>query len=224
MGCWVYDVGGKGSAVVTSRSQLVKLVAILLCGAGSSGYAATVNFETVPRGTTYGKKFGNGLGETVLTQDGIAMSLVEFRLDDFVGFNEAEVGGSFDSWFKTAPLQLNNIGVEFDFAKIGFDVTQLTVEYIQFGGDSTFSVNGSSLMELVSSGNTSWRIGADARAYTNNGTLTIQGQIDSFQIAGQELAIDNIVAVPEPATAWLLALSSGWLLRRRRHRKSNEHR
>ncbi len=198
-----------------TRSLVLKLLAILLCASGSTGYSATVDFESIALGTNYGKKFGHSLGETVLVQNGISMSLSEYYLDDYVGFNQAQVGGSFDSWFKTTPLELDNIGVTFDFTNVGFDVTQVTLEFIQFGGDSSFSVNGSSLLKLLPTGKDSWKIGSDVRAFASSGMLTLKGQIDYFQIGGQELVIDNIIAVPEPATAWLVALSAGWLLRRR---------
>ena len=45
--------------------------------------------------------------------------------------------------------------------------------------------------------------------------VTLTGNIDSFRIGGQELYIDNITAIPEPATLLLLGAGGVWLMRRR---------
>ena len=46
--------------------------------------------------------------------------------------------------------------------------------------------------------------------------ITLTGVVNRFQIGGQELAIDTIVAVPEPATLGLLGLGAATLMLRRR--------
>lgn len=204
--------------MMTTRCLIAVFVWALAVGSGSTGRAATVDFETTPPGTAYGREFGHHLGETVLVQDGIAMSLAEYFLQTFVGFNKAEVGGKYDNWFATTPLELNNIGVVFDFADVGYSVNEVSLEFLQFGGSSNFSVNGYAYVKLPTTGAGSWDLAPGVQGHLSGDVLTMQGPINYFQIGGQELALDNVVAIPEPAVAVLLGLSCGWLLRRRHNR------
>jgi hypothetical protein len=48
------------------------------------------------------------------------------------------------------------------------------------------------------------------------------GNIQSFTIGGQQLYIDNITTVPEPATIMLLGLGSLGLLRNRKNKTCSE--
>ena len=85
-----------------ARVIVASLGTVMVCAAGSSGRAATMDFETVPR-TLFGAAYGDAPGDVVLTQDGIAMSVEEFLLDPFIGFIEGEVGGSYSDFFPTTP-------------------------------------------------------------------------------------------------------------------------
>ena len=198
---------------------LVTGLAVTLTGfAGSVGFAATVDFESVPQGTVYGGAFGHTPGDVVLTQEGIEMSVEKFFLGTFVGFVKAEVGGVYSDFFPTAPLGIDNISVSFDLSDVGFDVTQVTLDYQEFGGADNFAVNGHTLYQLNVLTDIPTGVAPGVTASAGAGVITLTGDIDCFRIGGQELAIDNIVAVPEPTGVLLLGLAGALAFRRRSRR------
>jgi hypothetical protein len=184
-----------------------------------AGAPAVVDFETVPVGTQYGAAAGNFPGQVVLTQNGINMSVENFHLGGFTGFNLAEVGGAYDAFFPTTPLELNNISARFDFAGVGFDVNEVRLDYQEFGGSDNFSVNAGTLFELEALTNIPVNVAPGVTASVLSGEIRLLGNVDSFLIGGQELAIDNIRAIPEPGTALLLLLLSLGSSRRRGTRR-----
>jgi hypothetical protein len=209
---------GKEKGSMTRRHIVASLATVIFCSMSPIGHAATLDFESVPPGTAYGTHYGNLPGETVLSQDGIDMYLEHFMLDSFIGFNRAEVGGRYDDWFSTTPLELDNISVGFDFSGVGFDVTRVTLEFQEFGGSNSFAVNGSTSLALPS-GKNRLEIAPDVFAYAEDGFLVLAGRVDRFEVGGQELSIDNLIALPEPTAAVLVGLGAAWFLRRRRSRQ-----
>lgn len=191
------------------------LTMLTMWAVAAESLAQTVDFESVAPGTTFGQGYGNTPGEIVLTQEGIAMSVEEFFLGTFVGFVRAEVGGRYDDYFPTTPLELDNIGVRFDFADVGFDVNFVTLEYQEFGGGNNFAVNDEVLFQVSPLTDLPTNVAPGVTASVDAGVITLVGDIDSFQIGGQELGIDNVTAVPEPASILLLALGGVALLHRR---------
>lgn len=192
------------------------------CACGSSAHAQTVDFETVPAGTQWGQDFGNWPGEVVPTQNAIDMSVEEFFLGTFIGFNVAEVGNIYSPFLPTTHLALDNISVRFDFANLGFDVTEVTLDYREFGGADNFAVNDDTIFELAVMTDLPINIAPGVTASVTSDLITLTGDIDSFQIGGQELGIDNITAIPEPTTVALLGLG-GTLLVGRRIRRRDTH-
>lgn len=175
---------------------------------------ALVDFEAIPLGTVFGTGVGNLPGEVVLTQNGIVMSLDVLLVGSFVGFHEATVGGSYIASFDSTPLELNNISAIFDFSNVGFGVARLSLEIQHFGGTSNLSVNGASLLDLLLIDEVPQIVAPGVSGFIVDDLLTLDGPIDTFRIGGQELAIDNILAVPEPTTALLALLTLGWAVRR----------
>lgn len=191
------------------------LTMLTMWAVAADSLAQTVDFESVAPGTTFGQAYGNTPGEIVLTQEGIAMSVEEFFLNTFVGFVRAEVGGRYDDYFPTTPLELDNIGVRFDFADVGFDVNLVTLEFQEFGGGNNFAVNDEILFQVSPLTALPSDVAAGVTASVDAGVITLMGAIDSFQIGGQELGIDNVTAVPEPASILLFAFGGVALLHRR---------
>ncbi len=176
--------------------------------AGPLSLAATMDFESVPVDQrVFGSLADNVFHQEVLVQDRITMSVEPFFSgDDFEAFFRAEVGRG-QEFFPTTPLGLRDIGVRFGFADVGFEVNRVTLEFLEFGGVTNFSVNDSPIRQLATLSELPLHVtaGVDATVETEDvggavdlGLITLTGAIDSIQIGGAELVIDNIVAVPEP--------------------------
>jgi len=206
-----------------TASTLALAICIGLCLITSAG-AAQIDFETVPVGTIYGAPANNSPSDVVLSQDGIDMSVEQFRLGTFVEFFRAEIGGAYGGFFPTTPVGLNNISLQFDFADVGFDVNLVTVDYLEFGGMLNFSVNGLPPFELASLDDIPTNVGSGITASVAGNVITLSGDIDSFLVGGQEVALDNIIAVPEPATVLLLGGAGAIMIAWRGRRRLRGHR
>lgn len=176
--------------------------------AGSVPPSAMVTFEGFADGTVFGPEAGHVPGDAVLSQNGIIMRVQNFHFQDFVGFYRAEIGGLFEPYFPSTPLETNNINVEFDFSGLPFSVQRVTFEYLDFGGISNLSVNGGTLYELASLSDLPSSIAPGIEASVQPGLVTLLGPIASLQVGGQELGIDNVIAVPEPGMI-ILGLLAG---------------
>lgn len=195
-------------------------VAAIVLSLGSTSLAAVMDFDSLELGTVFGSTalpVPHTPGEVVFSQDGIDMSVENFFYDGLSGCVEAEVGGRFN--VPNKPLELNNISVRFDFTKLGIDVNLVTIEFTEFGPQNNLAANDSAVHELFSLTEIDGGIvslSPRVTAAVDNGLLTLTGDLDSILIGGQELVIDNITAVPEPATLALLSLAGGMALLRRR--------
>lgn len=197
---------------------LAGLVGAVAANSSAVAQPAIMDFEepAVSPGTMYGMADPSNVDVVVLSQDGIDMAMEFFLVPpSLVNFNYALVGGQHAHFFPSTPLELNNISAQFDLSGVGFSVTQVTLDYMEFGGINNFSVNGSfhapaditDIPAMPAPGVTAV-VGPD--------TITLTGPVHSFTIGGQELSIDNVVVVPEPATSCLLLLGAATLYRRRR--------
>jgi hypothetical protein len=184
-----------------------------VCGISPICLAATMEFESVPVGTKYGADFGNVPGQVVLTENGIKMSVEQFVLRQFTGFYQAEVTGPANDH----ELALDNINVLFDLTALPFNVSSLTLQYNELGGEDNFAVNGGSILQpLAQLTNIPINVAPGVTALVDGGRITLTGDIDRVLIGGQELSIDTVVAVPEPTSLILLGASGALVLRRLR--------
>lgn len=194
----------------------------LMCSSVAVAQPAVVDFDdpgALLFSSPYGQAFGSSPGQVVISQDGIDMSVEEFFLNTFVGFVRAEVDGPLGDSFPTQPLELDNISARFDFSGVGFAVNQVTLEYEKLGGNENFAVNDGSILQLNDLADLPANIAPGVSASVQNGLITLTGPITSFLIGGQELAIDNVTAVPEPCTLVLLGGAGAALLVRRSRRR-----
>jgi len=184
----------------------------------SVALATTMDFQSVAVGTKYGEApLPNFPGQVVLTepaQNGIDMSVEQFFFQQFTGFFQAEVVGPSNDH----QLAIDNISVLFDLTNVGFNVTSLTLEYLELGGNDNFAVNGGSIRQLAELTDIPANVAPGVTALVDGGLITLTGKIDSVLIGGQELTIDTIVAVPEPTSLILLAVGGVLALRRLRER------
>ena len=187
--------------------------AAAVCGISPICLAATMEFESVPVGTKYGAGFGNVPGQVVITENGIKMSVEQFFLRQFTGFFQAEVTGPANDH----ELALNNISVLFDLTALPFNVTSLTLQYNELGGEDNFAVNGGSILQpLAHLTDIPVNVAPGVTALVDGGRITLTGDIDRVLIGGQELSVDTVVAVPEPTSLLLLGTGGALLLRRLR--------
>ena len=202
------------------------LVLALLAVTTAESYGQVVfDFEepSVSLGTVFGAVADPPQlpGALALEQDGFRMTVEHFvpRADIQI-FAEAIVGGAHDAFFESTPLQLNNINVRFDVTHAGFDVDLLSLEFVEFSGVANLIVNGEnrfivdSLIQIPESVADGVSLSVETELGTALSVLTLTGRIDTFEIGGQEMSIDNVSFVPEPASL-LLLLAGAALVRRR---------
>ena len=186
------------------------------------GFCATLDFETVSLGTVYGDTLltPDTPGEVVLTQDDITMSVESFFFDPSqADFYVAEIVAVQTDTGSGQALSLDNIGVLFDFSALGFDVDRVTLDLRDLGGTSNVAVNGSALHILDPLSDLPADVAPGVTALLADDRLTLVGETTallSVQIGGQEIIIDNIRAVPEPAVGALMTWGMIWLFGRRR--------
>ncbi|MBI4717992.1 MAG: PEP-CTERM sorting domain-containing protein [Planctomycetes bacterium] len=176
--------------------------------------AATMDFSTVPAGTLYGLGQNNP-GDVVLVENGIELAVDRFFLIEGPAFYRATVGGLYADLFPTNALELETVNAVFDFGGLPFPTNLVTFEFKEFSGFSNFQVNGGSLHQLPTLTAIPSAVAPGVSAAVSGGVVTLTGPIDTIRVGGQEVALDNITAVPEPATLVLLA-AAGYSMRRLR--------
>ena len=207
---------------MTDRPRVVWSSWAVVYGFTSAGFAASITFDSgaVNPPDRFGAAFGTMPGDVVLSEEGIDMSVEEFFLRSFVGFSKAEVVPPSAGLFTTNALSLDNISAQFDFSHLSFDVTQVTIEFRELGGENNFGVNRLVLLTPVTDiTDLGGEIAPDITVSVTGQTIMLLAQnqavIDAVLIGGQELVIDNIVAVPEPGSVALVGLAGLLLLGRR---------
>ena len=201
--------------MVSHRFCATCLAFVAVAWANGARAASVVDFDTVAPGTLYGVLGDHSPGDLVLSQGGIDMFVENFLFESTPLFVQAEVGGRFGEYFPTVPLSLDNISVRFDFGNAGFDVDEVTFAFQEFGGTSNFAVNGGPIIDLPQLALLPSDIAPGVIASVDGGVITLTGDITEFLIGGQELAIDDIAALPEPTTIILLTLAAMFAQRRR---------
>lgn len=194
-----------------------RVIVAALCWLPPNGMAATMDFQSADLGTRYGGDFNNVPGQVVLTEpalNGIDMSVEQFYFQQFTGFFQAEVVGPSNDH----QLAIDNISVLFDLSNVGFNVTSLTLEYLELGGNDNFAVNGGPILQLAELTDIPPNVAPGVTALVDGGLITLTGKIDSVLIGGQELTIDTIVAVPEPTS--LVLFGAGGVLALQRLRRT----
>lgn len=177
--------------------------------------AAQVSFETLVTGQTFGGG-SHSPGQLLFTEDGINVTGQTYQTGVFSDFNVATIRAPGTDLFATKHVFFDNINFGFDLSGVG-PINSVMIEYHEFGGVNNFSVNGNSILELPAMTSMPMNVAPGVMAMVDEDSIHLTGSITSFLIGGQELAIDNVVAVPEPAClALLVAGTAVGFFRRRR--------
>jgi hypothetical protein len=194
---------------------------VACCWVATSTHAVVVDFDEFNLGDSWGGRWGDSPGHLINPGNPIPVTVEEFFINQFVGFNDATVGGRYVGLVDTTkPLDLNNISARFELSDLPFAVTSVTIDYWYFGGANNLAVNDETIHSVYWLTDLPTTVAAGVTATVTDETITLEGPIDSFQIGGQELNVDNIVVVPEPASLAILAVGAAALVYRRRRRSS----
>jgi hypothetical protein len=155
-------------------------------------------------GTAFGAATGHAPGTVVHTENGIAMSLVEF--EDGAGglnFGDAKSDGTVVPDGAWQSLRLNVVSAAFDFTGLPFLPNRVTVAFLDRGGIENLSANGDKPIvddlettTASASGGAMIRIMTTHQPSENWGIAELTGPVKQMQVGGQEFWIDHICAEP----------------------------
>ncbi len=157
-----------------------------------------MTFETPTLGTDYGATAGQSPGDLALVENGIQMTVENFRRPDgSVTFNFARVEASIPAFGVDAQyLGVNNVNLEFDFTGLGFTPSLVTFLFRDQGGFENLSINGDPTPVYV---------GELTAAPTPLGGITfaaappaatLTGNVANLRVGGQEFSLDQVCARP----------------------------
>ena len=109
------------------------------------------------------------------------------------------------------------MNMKFDFTGVPFDVTGVTLDYVDLGGTENFDINSLGRQEVVLSSRRMPIAGFNVSVTENpapggvQGTLKVEAmpgnRIETLLIGGQEFGIDNVVKIPEPSSMTLAMIA-----------------
>ena len=176
-------------------------VALLTAALAGPVAANTVTFDFEPLGTTWGGSVGNSPGDLVLNEDGIDMTVEEFHLGAFTGFNFCRIEPAPAVFGSGQVLAMNNISAMFEFSGVPCAPATVTFEFLDYGGDENLQVNGGPLWEVPDlvaldgvwvAPNVYCTVNAVGVGGGIKGTVILEGPVDKMLTGGQEYMIDNV--------------------------------
>ena len=160
--------------------------------------------------TGWGAPVGTPPGTVLFVESGIPVSIHRFLLGGVWYYGGVRIENP------PAPgvgvgqtARLNNAGLGFDFTGVGFPVSYVTFEWLDWGGDENLQVNGSGIyvgefetapavlggQPLTPAVAFSWVINQE-RGTMQIGPSPVGAPVNWVRIGGQELWIDRVCAHP----------------------------
>lgn len=166
-----------------------------------------VTFDSLIPGTQYGAPAGDKSGDVIFTEDGIPVSVHDFKFTNGGGtFNFCEVGPALPNSGTGQNLQINNINLKFDLTSLDGVVDYVRFEFLDQGGSENISVNDGPIFagELQSAPvNIAPGVKLTVTKKDEGGEVIITGSVKTLLVGGQEFSLDNVFA--------RLTLSNGFL-------------
>ena len=159
-----------------------------------------IEFEDPPftLGTQYGDPVGDLPGDVVFTDQGIPVSVENFTLGTFTGFNNAEVMNEPNGNLPGQSMWISNINLEFDFTGLAFTPNVVSFEFVDSGGSENIAVNGGTIVEgelaSGSPGGVPLTIIDNPVVGGRYGKGILSGNVQSLKIGGQEFFLDTVCA------------------------------
>lgn len=188
--------------IMVQKGMLFLLALLIVLAGCGPPQVVCLDFEPpLTLSTQYGSPAGQSPGDIAFTTNGIPVSVWEFVFTNGGGtFNLAQVDTAPVAFGSGQSMRLNNLNLEFNFSQVGFQVSQVKVEFLDLGGFENLSVNSNPnppfAGEFSAAPNPIGGIGLAVNTVPvtggTQGTLTLTGQVDTLRIGGQELWIDNV--------------------------------
>jgi hypothetical protein len=198
---------------------MVVLGFVATCGAVAS-QAAAVTFESLTAGSAYGPP-AHSPGDPIFVEDQIQATVEEYYyssgtiapwddvLDIFAEGETPPYGFGDPPQFNSGNFMgSSNVAAGFDFTGLPYAVTYVSIEYVNAGGNENIGVNGQPVhYDLISTAPAAIAPGVTLSTSMNPNTsvwtMELTGAVTSVRIGGQEFALDNVYAIPEPTTAMM---------------------
>ncbi|MFH1843251.1 MAG: FlgD immunoglobulin-like domain containing protein [bacterium] len=167
-------------------------------------YDAHVTFDLEPLFTEYGPHVGHAPGDTVLTENGIIMTIENYHEGGSTSFGTGLIDDAASMGFgQIRVLELIALAARFHFADlpgnppdtVSFDylTTNMAVENLDVNGIQIEVVWFSALNGMNVAPGVSCQVTSSVPfPYSETGTVTLIGDIETVQVGGRELQIDNL--------------------------------
>jgi hypothetical protein len=187
------------------KATLLVLTAILLAWPSAAQPVCVTMGPPPALGTFYGTPAAQVSGDLAFTQNWIDVYVYDFNKLPFgTAFGRADILMAPFAFSPGQSIRTNNINLLFDFRKVGFTPTKVTLYYLDQGGYENLAVNGALYRgELTSA--PAFLGGANVAVTSfpvpgtsaKTGTVRITGPlVKTVMIGGQEFWVDQVCAAP----------------------------
>ncbi|MCB9284201.1 MAG: T9SS type A sorting domain-containing protein [Lewinellaceae bacterium] len=171
-----------------------------------------LDFEEIPIGTIYSPATGYAPGDSIFTEESVAVSVQEFDQGNgnmaFGSTVALDVPPNFTIGSGVV-LLTNNMNLSFDFSGVSGPLLGIAFGFLDGGGLENLSVNGGDLFVVESFSQLPTTVAPGVTAQViflpgvtpPVGTVILQGPVQSLTVGGQELVLDNfcfLIEEPNP--------------------------